>query len=516
MDKSDKLEKSGRISRRQFVGALGLAGTALLIGGGTNIAKAALPKKWEKQTDVIVMGLGATGAAAAIEAHDNGAKVIILEKMPMAGGSTALSGGIIYAANTSVQKSAGISDSVDGMYKFWMTYNNNLLNPEMVKTLCNESAEIIEWLKKLGVEFPPNLLYFSGVEEEYDSVTPAVKRGHCAKDRGRGLMSILMKAIGARKIEILYETAGERLIVDANGEVIGVQAKRKGKVVNVKATKGVVIASGGFTRNNEMVTSYFPLQRTAVPVTALGLTGDGILMAEKIGSPIVDTGTVELPPSLPALEITQGKKAIMFSSGYFLYKHPCIFVNEAGKRFCNETAYYQLVSPLLLRQKSAFIIFDDKTKKTVGAAMGYGFSEDLRSEIADGHLKQASTVGELARLLGIDATNLEKTVSDFNTNADSGKDPEFGRKKAMGAITTAPFYGGRLTVSVVESFGGLKINTKSQVLDAFNEPIPRLYAGGAVTACLRAYPASGAFLANCFVFGRIAGKNAAGEKQKEK
>jgi len=516
MKKNDKLENLGKITRRQFVGAIGLVGTAMFVGGKTNIAQAALPKKWEKQADVIVLGLGATGAAAAIEAHDNGAKVVILEKMPMAGGNTALSGGIIYAANTSVQKSAGISDSVDGMYKFWMTYNNDLLNQDMLKTVCYESAEIIEWLKKLGVEFPPNLLYFSGVEEEYDSVTPAVKRGHCAKDRGKGLMSVLMKAISARKIEILYETAGERLIVDANGEVVGVQARRKGKVVNVKAVKGVVIATGGFTRNNEMVTSYFPLQRTAVPVTAPGLTGDGILMAEKIGSPIVDTGTVELPPSLPALEITPGKKAIMFSSGYFLYKHPCIFVNETGKRFCNETAYYQVVSPLLLRQKSAFIIFDDKVKKTVGAAMGYGFSEDLKSEIAGGYLKQAPTVGELAKLLGIDAANLEKTVSDFNTNVGSGKDPEFGRKKALGALSTAPFYGGKLTVAVVESFGGLKINTKSQVLDAFNEPIPRLYAGGAVTACLRAYPASGAFLVNCFVFGRIAGKNVAGEKQKTK
>jgi succinate dehydrogenase/fumarate reductase flavoprotein subunit len=291
------------------------------------------------------------------------------------------------------------------------------------------------------------------------------------------------------------------------GRVVGVKAKGPSGAVHVKATRGVVLASGGFARNKQMMKSYFPLQADAVPVVAPGLTGDGILMAAKVGAPIVDTGTVELPPSLPALEVVRGERALMFSSAYFLYKHPCVFVNDTGKRFCNETAYYQVLSPQILKEKAAFVIFDERVRKEGGGGIGFGFSKDLSTEVQNGWLKQAPTVGELARALGLEPAVVEQTVLQFNTIAKEGKDPAFGRSKAIGTIESAPFYGGKLTVTVVESFGGVRINTKTEVLDAYNTPIPGLYAGGAVAATMRAYAGSGAFLNTCFVLGRIAGKN---------
>ena len=514
--KTNKTKRN--VTRRDFLkaggGAAALGGVAAagLTFGPNRAGATELPDKWDMETDVVVIGFGGTGAAAAIEAHDAGAKVLIVEKAPMAGGNTAISGGIVYAAGTTVQKAAGISDAPEGMYKYWMAANHDLLDPELLRLLSEKSADAVHWLMQQGVEMSPKNLYYSGLEQQYKAVTEPVKRGHCATGKGKGLMKGLVSAVTDRKIEILYRTSAERLIVDASGSVIGVKAKAADKTIHVKANRGVVLGSGGFARNPEMVKSYFPLQVSAVPVVAPGLTGDGIRMASKIGSPIVDTGTVELPPSLAALEVVPGKKALMFSSAYFLYKYPAIFVNEKGKRFCDESAYYQITSPKILKEKSAYVIFDDRVRKEGGGGIGFGLSADLSTEIKNGWLKEAPTVGELAKAMELDPASVEEEVLRFNTHMKEGKDPDFGRSKAMGTIEAAPFYGGKLTVAVVETFGGVRVNTEAQVLDVYNEPVPKLYAGGAVAATMRAYAGSGAFLATCFVLGRIAGKNAAAEK----
>lgn len=513
-----KKDTKQHLTRRDFLkttggaAAFGGAAVAGLPFGVKRVGAAEIPTKWDKEADVVVIGFGGTGAAAAIEAHDAGAKVLILEKAPMPGGNTVISGGIVYAADSAIQKAAGIKDTPEGMYKYWMATNQELLDPDLLRLLSEKSADSIDWLMRQGVEITPETLYYSGLEEQYSAVTEPVKRGHCAKGRGRGLMMALVGAINKRKIEVLFRTPAERLILDSSGGVVGVKAKGTGGVIHIKANRGVVLGSGGFARNKEIVKSYFPLLVTAVPVVAPGLTGDGIMMAGKIGSPIVDTGTVELPPSLPALEIDPGKKAIMFSSAYFLYKYPAVFVNEKGKRFFNETAYYQVVSPQILKQEAAFVIFDERVRKEGGGGIGFGFSADLSTEIKNGWLKQAPTIGELAKAMGLDPTAVELTVLGFNRNIKEGKDPDFGRTKAMGTIAEPPFCGGKLTVAVVETFGGVRINTKAEVLDVYNEPIPRLYAGGAVAATMRAYAGSGAFLTTCFVLGRIAGKNAASGK----
>ena len=450
--------------------------------------------------------------AAAIEAHDAGAKVLILEKTPISGGSTAISGGIVYAAGTSTQKKMNIEDSPDGMYKYWMAYHRDLLDPKVLRVICDQTVDLVEWLQRNSVEFPPELLYFSGVEEKFGAVTKPVKRGHCAKGRGKGLMDGLMKSVADRKIEILYNTPAERLYLSEKGEIAGIQAKAKKGILNIKAKKAVILACGGFARNKAMVKSYFPDQLTAVPFTSIGHTGDGFLMAAKVGAPIVDTGTTELPPSLPALEIVPAEKAVMFSSAYFLYKYPYVFVNEEGKRFCDESAYYQITSPLICRQNKAFVVFDNKVKTQVGAGMGFGFSKDLEKEIADGILKKAATLEELGTALGVNPAALKASVEKFSADAQSGTDPDFKRAKGLGAIENGPFYGGKLTVAVVESLGGLKIDVDGRILDPYDVPIPRLYGAGAVTATLRGYPGSGASITRGLVMGRITGKKAAAEK----
>lgn len=512
-----RLDDKKAMSRRGFIKGAALGAGALTLTGLTAkaVSAAPLPKKWEKEADVIIIGCGGSGVAAAIEAHDAGAKVLILEKTPISGGSTNISGGIVYAAGTSVQKKAGIEDSPDGMYKYWMAYHRDLLEPKVLRVICDKSIDLVEWLMKNGVEFPPELLYYSGVEEKYGATTKPVKRGHCAKGRGKGLMDGLMKSIAARKIEILYNTPAERLLMNEKGEVVGIRAKSKKGILNIKAKKAVILTSGGFARNKDMVKSYFPDQMTAVPFTAIGTTGDGIMMAGKVGAPIVDTGTTELPPSLPALEIVPAEKAVMFSSAYFLYKYPYLWVNEEGTRFCDESAYYQITSQLISRQKAAYIVFDDKVKTQIGAGMGFGFSKDLQKEIEEGTLKKAATLEELGKALKINPEIFKKSVEQFSANAKAGADPDFKRAKGLGAIETGPFYGGKLTVAVVESLGGLRINVNGQVLDSYNDTIPRLYAAGAVTATLRGYPGSGASITRGLVMGRVTGEKAAGEKSRK-
>lgn len=505
---------SKKTSRRSFIKGVAAFGAGAAVLGAGNVANAIPtppPKKWNVSTDVIVIGFGGAGAAAAIEAHDAGAKVLILEKMPMAGGSTALSGGIVYASGTSVQKKAGINDSPEGMYKYWMAVNNNLVEPEVARYLAENSADAVEWLIGLGVEFPPESLYLSGLEEQFASETPPVKRGHCAVGRGGGIMKALVEAVKERNIEVLYRVSAERLITGSKGDVIGILAKDKdGKKIYIQAKRGVVIASGGIARSKDFMKKYFPIHLKAVPVSGMGSTGDGILMAQQIGAPFL-TGAIDPPDALPGIEIEEGSSVRMLSYPHLFYKYPTIMVNETAKRFMDETEYYMISNPRILRQKNAYIIFDKRTADA-GETIGYGLSKGLKNELDSGAIKTAQSIPELAKLVGLDPGVLKETVERHNRYAQAGVDEEFGKKKALVALDKPPYYICKAGVSLVLCLAGLNTNIKSQVLDPYGEPIPRLYSAGEANWVFAAYPASGALLVNCFVYGRVAGKNVAAEK----
>lgn len=505
---------SKKTSRRSFIKGFAAFGAGAAVLGAGNVANAVptpAPKKWDSTTDVIVIGFGGAGAAAAIEAHDAGAKVLILEKMPMAGGSTALSGGIVYAGGTSIQKKAGIKDSPEGMYKYWMAVNNGLVDQDIARYLSEKSAEAVEWLIGMGVEFPPENLYLSGLEAQFASDTPAVKRGHCAVGRGGGIMKALVAAVKERNIEVLYKVSAERLITGSKGEVIGILAQDKtGKKIYIQAKRGVVIASGGIARSKDLMKKYFPVHLKAAPVSGLGSTGDGILMAQQIGAPII-TGAIDPPDALPGIEIEEGSNVKMLSYPHLFYKYPTIMVNENGKRFMDETEYYMISNPRILRQKKAYIIFD-KRVGDAGETIGYGLSKGLKNELECGAIKSAQSIQELAKLVGLNPGDLLETVENHNRYAQAGVDEEFNKKKALVALDKPPYYICKAGVSLVLCLAGLCPNVKSQVTDPYGEPIPRLYSAGETNWVFAAYPASGALLVNCFVYGRVAGKNVAAEK----
>jgi flavocytochrome c len=508
--------RSPAITRRQFVTGTGLAGAALLagIGAPSKSHAAVAPKKWDKETDVIVVGFGAAGGAAAIEAHDAGAKVLILDKMPASGGNTAISGGIVYGADTSVQKALGISDSAEEMYKYYMAVGENMLEPARVKFASENYGKTIEWLIGLGVEIPHKLgrpgLYISGAEQKFASITPPKPRGHETAGEGGALFGVLRKAVNTRKIETLLRTEAKELVIANEKEVVGLIAQSRGKTMYIKANKGIILTTGGFSYSKEMRRTYRPDLMEAVSYCAPGLTGDGVRMAQALGADLENMGNAYRVNVVAKINPERGALVLP------LLEHPCIMVNKKGKRFVSEGEFYEYVVSELLKQEGrlAYIIFDEKVKTKSGKGLAYGFSKDLAPEMEAGVVKKAGTIAELARVMGVDPAVLEQTVTKLNEDAKAGKDSEFGRKKGLGPVDTPPFYFLEARVGLSDTVGGLRTNLDARVIDVFGRVIPRLYAAGTVADgwMFKMYPGSGTYLGNAFCFGRIAGKKAAAEK----
>ncbi|MDO8670981.1 MAG: FAD-dependent oxidoreductase, partial [Dehalococcoidia bacterium] len=451
-------------------------------------------------TDVVVIGFGAAGSSAAIEASDAGAEVLVLEKMRKPGGALSMAGGLVYAAGTSVQRAAGITDTAEEMYNYSLAGDRVVKDPALVRIMADQSGDAIEWLIALGADFPPEELSFTGAEREFAYVTPPRPRGHHfrtppghSRYTGYRLFAVLEKAVRARNIEVMLETAAKELATNSMREVVGVKARSQGNDLVIRARRAVVIADGGFAQNPEMIRQYLTnapavasgrIARTSHP----GQTGDGIRMAMALGADLCDMAfsLANIRPFVPV-------------------DSPSIFVNGDGRRFANERLPIPLGSTALDRQDSvAFQIFDDKAKR-----------EAVVPGSRLGRLVSAPTIGELASKLGLPSDRLEKTVQIWNRHSEMGEDPEFGKTgSGVGPIGTSPFWGGALLRRLNIHSGGLKTNSKAQVLDALNgRPISRLYAAGQNTGGRLGvfYPGAGSALTDCFVFGRIGGKNAAGE-----
>jgi fumarate reductase flavoprotein subunit len=452
--------------------------------------------------DVIVVGGGGAGLAAAIEAADCGADVILLEKMPFVGGSTLICGGVVLAAGTDIQKQLDIHDSAEAMYEYWMLWNQWQVDPALVKVIAEESAGVIDWLLDLGVDMPAVLtppgvnpadggLYLSGAD--------SVPRGHTANGGGAGLVKPMMDKVGSDpKITIMLSTPAIDLIAE-DGRVVGAVARTKnGEEIQVRG-KAVVLASGGFGHNEEMMRRYLP---SAIAhgsryhsISGKGSTGDGIRMAQKLGAEIVGM---------------DGTLLFAFAEGPAPSPVWMVYVNKNGQRFVNEVGFYELVNNGVSAQEDglSWAIFD-------GAAIaesGMG-QEDIDKGLQVGTLTQADTLEELAVKVGIDPKGLASAMKRWNADVAAGKDRAFF-KPLVKPVATPPFYASQLIRHYhVVSSGGVRINTEAQVLKTTGEPIPGLYAAGETTGGIysKIYPGSGSAVADALIFGRIAGRNAANE-----
>ena len=474
--------------------------------------------KWKYETDVVVAGYGGAGAAAAIEAYDKGASVLIIEKSSVAGGTTAITAGVIAGAGTSMQRERGITDSPEEMYKYFKATGQGLEDPDLVKILCYNSGATIEWLIDLGIEF--KYLYVSGAEDypEYASITPVKPRGH-STGSGGALFKVLKNACTQRNIDCLYETKLKEIITTSKGEVVGIQVEKKSELLNIKARKAVVLACGGYAYNQEMLKQYsFDRGYKAKYTGVVHHTGDGIRAGQLIGADLRCMGQIGVIPAVqrPGQKIAR----IVHTPGDPIYyrtddgHYGIIAVNKKGKRFTNESGYYNYVGydMLIPGNLPNYSIFDEKVR-TSGAASWPPWSGKDDKDIQEGTTKKADTIRELAKKIEVDADTLEATVANYNANAAKGVDPEFGKTRDLDPIDSPPFYAFERIVGIHSTFGGLKINTKTQVIDVNGRVIKRLYAAGETAGGTMGYnyPTAGTAIQNVLCFGRIAGTNAASE-----
>lgn len=439
----------------------------------------------KKEADVIVIGAGGAGMAAAVSAAEEGAKVIVIEKMPMIGGNTIRSGGAYNAADPERQKAQGIEDSIDKHYTQTYEGGDKIAEPKLVRVLVENSLSGKKWLESYGMKF----------KDQIGSVVGSLwPRTHQAEDpAGTGYINTLKKAADKLGVEVLVNTKANELIME-NGKVVGVKAEDKDKnPMEFRCKKGVVMAAGGFAANVEMRMKYNPALTADKPTTNHpGATGDGIVMGEKIGAELVG---MEYIQSLPmAIELT----------GPTINVENSIFINKEGKRFINEDNRRDKLCEAITKQKDGqyYMINDSKIIKEKNE-----LGDKIDDLIQKGVIKKADSLDELAKIINVPADTLKKTVDEFNKSVANKKD-SFGRALWQNKIDKAPYYATLRYPAVHHTMGGLKINENTQVINKEGKIIPGFYAAGEVTGGIHGgNRLGGNALPDTIVFGKIAGKN---------
>jgi fumarate reductase flavoprotein subunit len=452
-------------------------------------------------TEVAIIGAGGAGLAAAVSAHQNGAKVIVIEKMPNVGGNTIISGSAFNAVDEKRQSAQGIEDSIEKHYTQTYEGGDKQGDPALVRVLVENAYPTIEWLESLGMEFKDTVFTVLGAlwPRSHKPVEPL----------GTGYINTYMNYIKEHsdEIEILTETEAKELVVNAEGRVTGFKAEGKNGSVTVNASKGVIIASGGFGSNIEMRDQYNTIWPTLTNIKTTnhkGATGDGIVMAEKINADIVQMENIQL---LPMGDPVTGSLSGNIEQGV----ENRIFVSEAGNRFVDEGARRDVMTKALMEQtnSSMWVIVDQHSYPTGDTVNN--FNESIDSLVEQGRAFKADTLEDLAKQIGVDPANLVKSVEAFNASVDGATD-EFGRTLFMDKLDTAPFYAGKRVPTVHHTMGGIKITTETRVVDKNGVVIPGLFAAGEVTGGIHgANRLGGNALADVNTFGRIAGAQAAKE-----
>jgi flavocytochrome c len=496
----------------------------------------------EKTADVIIVGAGGAGLAAAVTAHQNGASVIIIEKMPQVGGNTIISGSAYNSADPDRQSTLQMTDlekktvegiiaaeQTDPIVKEWQatlkteydaylasgkttlfdsptlhklqTYNggDKQGKPELISTFTDNTLPSIQWLESLGMEFKDSVFTVLGA---------LWNRSHKpVKPLGTGYIETYMNYIEANKadIEILVDTTAKSFIVE-NGAVTGVNAKNGEATITLHANKGVVLAAGGFGANVDMREEYntlWPSLKDVKTTNHTGATGDGTVMAEAIGASLVGMEYIQL---LPMGDPVTGSLSGNIEQGV----QNRIFVNKEGNRFVDEGARRDVMTQALMKQTDSYMwVIVDQHSYPTGDTKN-NFNETIDDLVAAGRAFKGDTLEELAAQIGVDPASLVKSVDTFNKAVDGTVSDEFGRTLFADKIDTAPFYAGARVPTVHHTMGGVEINTSAQVLDKDGNIIKGLYAAGEVTGGIHGTNRLGGnALADIAVFGRIAGESAA-------
>ena len=482
--------------------------------------------------DVVVVGAGGAGMTAAITAAAEGKSVVILESQSMVGGNSVRATGGMNAGKTVYQdenefgESAGVEktlktaaekyadnetitalaktvseqwaayqadptgyfDSVELMELDTMIGGKGINDPELVETLCANSADAIDWLDEHGITLH-NVSSFGGA---------SVKRIHRPVNAegktvsvGSYMIPLLEENCEKAGVKMMLDTTATEILTDANGAAVGVKATgASGETVTVNA-KAVVLATGGFGANLDMVVKYKPELKGFMTTNAPGIQGQGIEMAQAIGAATVDMDQIQIHPTVEA------NTAALITEG--LRGDGAILINEEGQRFIDEVGTRDVVSAAEIAQTGSYswLVVDQAMADASSVIQGY---------IKKGYTVTGATYEELGKAMGVDAAAFAETMEKWNGYVEAKNDPDFGRTSFANPLNTAPYYAVKVTAGVHHTMGGLKINANTEVLNEKGEVIPGLFAAGEVTGGVHgANRLGGNAVADFTVFGRIAG-----------
>ena len=482
--------------------------------------------------DVVVVGAGGAGMTAAITAAGEGKSVVILESQSMVGGNSVRATGGMNAGKTVYQdenefgESAGVEktlktaaekyadnetitalaktvseqwaayqanptgyfDSVELMELDTMIGGKGINDPELVETLCANSADAIDWLDEHGITLH-NVSSFGGA---------SVKRIHRPVNAegktvsvGSYMIPLLQENCEKAGVKMMLDTTATEILTDANGAAVGVKATgASGETVTVNA-KAVVLATGGFGANLDMVVKYKPELKGFMTTNAPGIQGQGIEMAQAIGAATVDMDQIQIHPTVEA------NTAALITEG--LRGDGAILINEEGQRFIDEVGTRDVVSAAEIAQTGSYswLVVDQAMVDASSVIQGY---------IKKGYTVTGATYEELGKAMGVDAAAFAETMEKWNGYVEAKNDPDFGRTSFANPLNTAPYYAVKVTAGVHHTMGGLKINANTEVLNEKGEVIPGLFAAGEVTGGVHgANRLGGNAVADFTVFGRIAG-----------
>ncbi len=468
-------------------GVIGAINMAIMAAMGSQAE--ASPKYQDATCDIVVVGAGGAGLSAAVAAAETGSlKIIVLEKQGIIGGNTNYSTGGINAAETDQQKSLGIADSRQLFFDDTMRGGKNENIPALVWNLVDHAPATISWLSGLGADLTDVGLMGGS----------SVKRTHRPKGGaaiGPHLMKVLREATAHQNIEIRTSNKVCGLLY-TDGTVTGVEVQNADGSSYTLRSKAVIIATGGFGANLEMVTRLQPALSGFATLNHPGATGDAFEWVMPLGGATIQMANIQIHPTAEATNHILISEAVRGNGA--------ILLNQAGERFCNEMDTRDVVAAAILGQPSgqAFLFFDEAVRKSLAAIETY----------ANQHLLiESNTIAELASLTGMPAESLAKTLARYRAQQAAGVDDDFGRSAAaMTPLETAPYYAVRVKPAIHHTMGGLSVNTETQVLTADGKPIPGLFAAGEVTGGLHgANRLGGNGVADIVVNGRLAGLAAA-------
>lgn len=463
------------------------------------------------ETEIVVVGGGGAGLAAAVQANQLGSKVLVLEKMGKVGGNTILAGGALNAVNDRSEQAIAYNDSVEWHYTQTLSGGDYQGDPLLVHTLVSNAWDGVQWLMDLGMEFQDET---AGLFTVTGGLWPRAHKP--VEPLGTGFFKTYMNYIDSHdNVDVMLNTRATEILVDENGKACGVVATGEtGNTVTVKASKGVVVATGGFAANVELRSAYntqwADLGDSIKSTNHAGATGDGIKMLQKLGADFVQMGNIQLLPL--------GDPVTGSLSGNIEHDvETRIFINKEGNRFVNEGGRRDDMTNSLFAQTDAYmwIVMDSDTYPTGDERNNFG--ETANQLVEAGRAVKADTLEELAEKMNVPADTLIAAVTEFNRHAEggdlAGTPDEFGRTLYKTPIDTAPFYAAARIPTVHHTMGGVRINVNAQVLDENGNVIPGLYAAGEVTGGIHgANRLGGNALTDTVVFGRIAGESAHYEK----